>query len=53
MSKQTQVDAALLIEELKGQRNSIADQLAIAGAMITALRKELEKLTPHKDEPVT
>ena len=44
-----QIDPKILIEELKAQRNALADQLAIAGALITQYRnkeKDNQEATP-------
>lgn len=46
------VDPALLIEELKAQRNDANDKLAAFGAVIMQLRKELEE-AKKKTEEVT
>ena len=42
-----QVDVNAVLDEVKAQRNAVADQLAMAGALIQKLRarvKELEEL---------
>lgn len=46
-----QVELALVVEELKAQRNVISDQLAYAGALIVTLRKKIEELEKPKEEP--
>lgn len=44
MEQQQQIDATLLIDELKAQRNALADQMALAGALIQALRKQITEM---------
>lgn len=39
-----EIDTNLLIEELKAQRNQAFDALAIAGARIIALQKQVAEL---------
>ena len=39
-----EIDATLLIDELKGQRNALSDQMAFMGALITKLKAEIIEL---------
>lgn len=48
-----QVDAQSVIDELKGQRNTLADQLAVAGALITTQQKRIEQLEAQVKEKET
>ena len=45
-----EIEATLLIEELKAQRNELADRLATAGAVIVKLQQELELAKKEKAE---
>lgn len=39
-----QIEVQTLIDELKAQRNSLADQVASAGAVISTQQKKIEEL---------
>ena len=45
-----EIPVELLIEELKAQRNALADQMAVAGATIMQLREQLKE-KESKEQP--
>lgn len=45
-----QVDVQAVIDELKAQRNTLADQLSVAGAVISTVEKENNELKKRIEE---